>query len=352
MISPRSRTKEASEDMACEEQRSPRDESTSPRSPRSLAGATATSTSSSKPKPDLRARALMSHKKMQEQFSVKKGPTGGQLPGGFSPMGSRVTPEEAAGRTVSLALEFIESTYGRRPTPAEARLIAEMLSMLQSQQRRQAQQEAAAAGKSEVDETEAMGALGSDNHFSRSPDRHSDGDALKGKAKDPDDKVKKIKKKKSKKGKGTKDKQEKSSTAKSGEKKEEKKKKKSKREKEREKKAEESGKGGKVSMPGNSSSSSSTGSSISSISGIGFGVELLGGRLEYVEETKDESENMLTLVSADALKLREIVYTHLKHALSTLAKEDRSPRSNALVPVLLMSSDLLPARAPRVSYHL
>lgn len=286
---------------------SPRGVSTSPRGPTPTsprgAGSSSSSSTAPKPKPDLRARALMSHKKMQEQFNPKKSVT---CAGGLTAMAGRLTREEMAGRAVVLALDLAESLHGRRPTPAEVCLIADMLRTLRNQ--RQA-------------------------HGGYQHDRRTDG-ALRSGGGSGGEHVEKAKK--TKKNKNT-DKNDKDTKMDTKEKKDKKKEKKDKKEKKKDKKRKSSkerdaeGERATTSTTtattaedGGGGSESGIGSGISSGAGT---VPVLGGHLEYTEETKGENEAAVTLATADTLKLKELVHAHLKQALSAAhSSPDRSPR--------------------------
>jgi outer membrane biosynthesis protein TonB len=302
---------------------SPRsDTTTSPRGRLldSLQGGAGSSSSSAaaaaaKPKPDLRARALMSHKKMQEQFNPKKTAACATL----STMAGRLTRDELAGRAVVLALDLAESLHGRRPTLAEVRLIADMLRTLRSQQQ-------ARDGSQQHDRrttTEGGGGGG-------------DGDG------DHEDNAKKEKEKEKKKSKkkdkmDTKEKKDKKTDKKTEKKDKKEKKEKKEKKKEKKRRAAESEKASTTTTmtasteDGGGGSESGIGSGITNGAGT---VAVLGGRLEYTEETKGENEAALTLATADTLKLKELVHAHLKHALSaTLPSPGRSPRPDDQVKV-------------------
>lgn len=228
----------------------------------------------------------MSHKKMQEQFNPKKG----VAQGGLSIMSGCVTRDELAGRALAFALDLAESLHdGRRPTPAEIKLIADMLRTLPHQPQRRA-------------------VVVEGNHHDRRP-------TLGGCDGDDDEKKKKAKKKKKKDKKSKKDETDSKGKGKKSEKKEKKEKKK--------RKSKERNGGGEASEESGSGASGGGGSTIDS----GRSVEVLGGRLEYTQETKGENETATSLITVDTLKLRDLVHAHLKQPLSSLSPSpDRSPR--------------------------
>jgi hypothetical protein len=226
------------------------------------------------------------------------------------------------GRAAVQALDLAESLHSRRPTLAEVRLIADMLHTLRNQQ--QARGGSSNGGGS--------GIAGGCQHDRRT-DKGSD-DA----GGEDDDKPKKVKKKK-KDTMDTKEKKDKKADKK--DKKAEKKKKKDKKRKSgKERDGDGEGKGATTTTTEDNGGGSESGIGSGITNGAGT-MAVLGGRLEYTEETKGENEATLTLATADTLKLKELVHAYLKQALSTAPSPGRSPRdkvSGFTVPAGRLSS--------------
>ncbi len=71
-------------------------------------------------KEDLRAKALLSHRKMQEQFSPKKN-------NDFDPRSAKIAKEELEGTIGCLAIECVEAMYDRSPTAKEAKVLCQVI---------------------------------------------------------------------------------------------------------------------------------------------------------------------------------------------------------------------------------
>jgi len=245
----------------------------------SSGGGSSSSSSFSAPPADLRARALLSHKKMQEQFATKRSPAAGEL----SRMAARLVPQEVIGRAVVLAFDFVESLHQRAPSLAEVQAIAEMLRTLRKSaglldgnrmdegsggEGEKGGGRVTTAGEGAAAAAAAAAAEGVDGVGAKKP------------KKSKKDKKEEKGKKGKKKEKDKKDKKEKGGKKDKGDKKDMGKK---------DKEAKDSGSGGVKRVQG-----------------------LLGGHLEYLEEQNEDGSSLIT---ADTLKLKQIVQDHLKQAL-------------------------------------